>query len=221
VNNVKHPRDRAREEEEDVLRLLIERELGLGEKGKAQLREELALSAQDFSSLISELEEKGWLRNDGAKLSLTPIGTEVARGLLDRHQITERFFSEILGEPLSAAHAAAEKLEHVISRRALEELKESLARIRGATSLIDLLPGEGGTIVAVKDPGGSSFSRLMGIGVSPGARLELISRVQNGTVIVEINKGKAAIAAQIARAIFVGKKGQLEDYRSSRPTELG
>jgi len=221
VSKVEHTHDRAREDEEDILRLLIERTSSSGTGEDVQLREELALSAHDFSSLIFELEAKGWLRKDGSELSLTPIGTEVARDLLDRHETAERFFNEILGEPLSAAHAAAEKLEHVISRRALEELKESLVHIRGATSLIDLLPGEGGTIVAVKDPGGSSFSRLMGIGVSPGARLELISRVQNGTLIVEINGGKSAVAAEIARAIFVRKEPEHEDDRSSRPTELG
>jgi len=220
VNKVEHAHDRAREEEEDVLRLLIERALGLGGREETQLRDELGLSPHDFSSLISKLEAKGWLRKDGAKLSLTPIGTEVARDLLDRHQTTERFFNEILGEPPAVAHAAAEKLEHVISRRALEELKESLARTRGATPLIELSPGETGTVVAVKDPGGRSFSRLMGMGLSPGARLKLISRLPNEAVIVEINGGKSAVAAEIARAIFVRKEPEHEDDRSSRPTEL-
>ncbi len=174
----------------------------------------------DFSSLIFELEAKGWLRKDGSELFLTPIGTEVARDLLDRHQTAERFFNEILGEPPDVAHAAAEKLEHVISRRALEKLKESLARARGATPLIELSQGEGGTVVAIKDPGGRSFSRLMGMGLSPGARLKLISRLPNGATIIEINGGKAAVAVQIARAIFVRKEPEYEDHPPSRPTKL-
>jgi Mn-dependent DtxR family transcriptional regulator/Fe2+ transport system protein FeoA len=221
VSKVEHTRDRAREDEEDVLRLLIERALGLGGKEETQLRDELELSAQDFSSLISKLEAKEWLRKDGSELSLTPIGIEVARDLLDRHETAERFFNELLGEPLSAAHAAAEKLEHIISRRALEKLKESLALARGATPLVELSEGEGGTVVAIRDPGGRSFSRLMGIGLSPGARLELIGKLPNGTVIVEINGGKTAVAMQIARAIFVRKEPEHEDHPSSRPTELG
>ena len=210
-----------REDEEDVLRLLIERALDSTDVERGQLSDELCLSSHDSSLLLSKLEAKGWLRTDGAKLSLTPIGTEVARDLLDRHQTAERFFNEILGEPRDAAHAAAEKLEHVISQQALEELKESLARARGATPLTDLLPGEGGTIVAVRDPGGKSFSRLMGMGLSPGARLKLIGRLPNGAAIVEINGGKAAIATGIARAIFVRKDSGHEDHNSSRPTELG
>lgn len=221
VNNAEYTRDRGREEEEDVLRLLIEREASLGLWGESQLQEELGLPARDFSALIAGLEAKGWLRRDGAKLSLTPIGTEVARNLLDRHQTAERFFNEILGEPPAAAHAVAEKLEHVISRRALGELKESLARARGATPLVELPLNEEGTVVAVKDPGGRSFSRLMGMGLSPGARLKLIGRLPNKAVIVEINGGKAAIAAQIARAIFVRSDEEHEDRRSSWPTELG
>ena len=203
-----------------MLRLLIERTSSSGTGEDVQLREELALSVHDFSSLVSKLETRGWLRKDGSELSLTPIGTEVARDLLDRHETAERFFNEILGEPLSAAHAAAEKLEHAISRRALEELKELLARTRGATPLIELSPGERGTVVAVKDPGGRSFSRLMGMGLSPGARLKLISRLPNEAVIVEINGGKSAAAAEIARAIFVRKEPEHEDDRSSRPTQL-
>jgi len=221
VNKVGYTRDRDREEEEDVLRLLIEQATRLGVWEEPQLREELDLPAHDFSVLDAGLEAKGWLRADGAKLSLTPVGAEVARNLLDRHQTAERFFNEILGESPAAAHAAAEKLEHVISQQALEELKKSLARARGATPLIDLLPGEGGTIVAVRDPGGKSFSRLMGMSLSPGARLKLIGRLPNGATIVEINGGKAAIATEIARAIFVRKDSGHEDHNSSRPTELG
>jgi Mn-dependent DtxR family transcriptional regulator len=144
VNKAEYTHNRAREQEEDVLRLLIEQTTRLGGWEEPQLREELDLSAHDFSVLIAGLEAKGWLCRDGAKLSLTPVGTEVARNLLDRHQTAERFFNEILGEPPAAAHAVAEKLEHVISQQALEELKKSLARARGATPLIDLLPGEGG-----------------------------------------------------------------------------
>ena len=204
MSRVEYTHDRVREDEEDVLRLLIER-TSSSAGGDVQLREELALSAHDFSLLIDKLEAKGWLRKDGSELFLTPIGTKVARDLLDRHETAERFFNELLGEPLSAAHAAAEKLEHVISRRALEKLKESLARARGATSLVDLSEGEGGTIVAIRGSGERSFSRLMGIGLSPGARLKLIGKLPNGTVIVEINGGKTAVATQIARAILVRK----------------
>ena len=221
VNKAQYTRNRAREEEEDVLRLLIERATSLEDREEFQLREELDLPAHEFSALIARLTAKGWLRRDGAKLSLTPIGTEVARNLLDRHQTAERFFNEILGEPPDAAHAVAEKLEHVISRRALDELKDSLARARGATPLVELSLNERGTVVAVKDPGGRSFSRLMGIGLSPGGRLKLIGRLPNKAVIVEINGGKAAIAAQIARAILVRKDPEHEDRRSSWPTELG
>ena len=221
VSKTKYTCDRNREEEEDVLRLLIEQTTHLEGWEEPQLREELALSTHDFSVLIAGLEAKGWLRRDGAKLSLTPVGAEVARNLLDRHQTAERFFNEILGEPPAAAHAAAEKLEHVISRRALDELKDSLARARGATPLVELSLNEEGTLVAVKDPGGRSFSRLMGMGLSPGARLKLIGRLPNGATIVEMNGGKAAIATEIARAIFVRKDSGHEDHNSSRPTELG
>ncbi|MEA3239814.1 MAG: metal-dependent transcriptional regulator [Candidatus Bipolaricaulota bacterium] len=221
MNKAEYTHNRAREEEEDVLRLLIEQTTRLESWEEPQLREALDLSAHDFSVLIAGLEAKEWLRRDGAQLSLTPVGTEVARNLLDRHQTAERFFNEILGEPPAAAHAVAEKLEHVISQQALEELKKSLARARGATPLIDILPGEAGTIVAVRDPGGKSFSRLMGMSLSPGARLKLIRKLPNGATIVEINGGKAAIATEIARAIFVRKEPEVEDHRSSRPTELG
>lgn len=203
MNNTLSSYSHAREDEENLLRLLIEQESGVQESDQSQLREQLRLSTQDYSSLVRSLVDKGWLRKSEEKLYLTPIGTQVARELLDRHLTTERFFKEILGEPLDAAHAAAEKLEHVISRRALKELKESLARVRGAITIANLTPNQQGTVVAVKDPGGSSFSRLMGMGLYPGAKLKLVDRLPDGTTIVEINGSKAAVAAQIAQAIFV------------------
>jgi len=209
------------EAEEDVLRLLLEHAGDGTPVPERSLQEGLGLSRSGFAPLISRLKEKGWLRKDGAELSLTPVGVEVARDLLDRHRTAERFFNEILGEPPSFAHAAAERLEHVISRRALEKLKESLERARGAAPLADLSPGEGGTIVAVKGPGGREFSRLIGIGISPGSRIEVSNRLPNGAVIVQIDGGKAAVAEEIARSIFVRKGPLDEDGYPRRPTELG
>jgi len=209
------------EAEEDLLRLLLEHAQNATPALGRLVQEELGLPSSGFATLISGLKTKGWLREDGAELSLTPVGVEVARDLLDRHRIAERFFSEILGEPQAAAHAVAERLEHVISRRALERLKESLDRARGATPLADLSPGEGGTVVAVKDPGGKAFSRLIGIGISPGARLRISRKLPNGAAIVEVNGGKAAVAAEIARSIFVRKGPLDEDGYPRRPTKLG
>ncbi len=203
MNNTLSLDSHAREDEENLLRLLIEQQSGVQETDQSQLREQLRLSTQDYSSLVLRLQEKGWIRKSKEELYLTPIGAQVARELLDRHLTTERFFREILGEPLDAAHAAAEKLEHVISRRALKELKESLSRARGTTPLSSLNPNQQGTVAAVKDPGGSSFSRLMGMGLYPGVKLKLVDRLQDGTTIVEINGSKTAVAEQIAQAIFI------------------
>ncbi len=220
MNNFAYSHNRAREDEENLLRLLIEQELGAQGGDRSQLREQLRLSAQDYSSLVLRLQEKGWLRKGEGKLYLTPVGTQVARELLDRHQTTERFFKEILGEPLAAAHAAAEKLEHVISRRALEELKESLARARGSTPLVNMAQNQEGTVIAVKDPGERSFSRLMGMGLCPGARLRLIDRLPDGTTIVEISGSKIAVAAQIAHAIFIMLDLEDENHYSSRTAKF-
>jgi Fe2+ transport system protein FeoA len=43
----------------------------------------------------------------------------------------------------------------------------------------------------------------MGMGLYPGAKLKLVDRLPDGTTIVEISGTKAAIAAQIAQAIFI------------------
>jgi Fe2+ transport system protein FeoA len=73
----------------------------------------------------------------------------------------------------------------------------------------------------VKGPGGKEFSRLIGIGISPGSRLKISRRLPNGGVIVEIEGGKAAVAEEIARSIFVRKGPLDEDGYPRRSTELG
>lgn len=210
-----------REEEEDILRLLLEHASGEESLQEAFLQKKLVLPQKELSALLSELKARGLLRETGTGLSLTPTGIRIARDLLDRHETAERFFMEVLGEPLSSAHAAAEQLEHAISQQALKELKEALRRTQGAVLLSDLSPGDEGTLIAIKDPGEKTFARMMGIGLYPGTKLRVAGKMPNGSMIVEINGVKVAVAAEIARAVFVRRENSSEDDRSRRPTELG
>ena len=209
-----------REEEEDVLRLLLEHASGEEPLQEAFLQKKLVLPQKELSALLSALKARGLLREADAGLFLTPAGVKIARDLLDRHETAERFFMEVLGEPLPSAHAAAEQLEHAISQQALKELKEALQRTQGAVLLSDLSIGDAGTLVVIKDPGEKTFARMMGIGLYPGTKLRVIRKMPNGSVIVEINRVKVAVAAEIANAIFVRKENSGEDDRSRRPTEL-
>ncbi len=210
-----------REEEEDILRLLLEHTGGSTPLPKVAIQRELALPVPEFGALLSELKAQGLLRETDTGLLLTPTGIKIARDLLDRHETAERFFMEILGEPLPSAHAAAEQLEHAISQQALKELKEALRRTQGAVLLSDLSVGDAGTLIAIKDPGEKTFARMMGIGLYPGSRLKVIGKMPNGSMIVKINGVKVAVAVEIARAVFVRKENPSEDDRSRRPAELG
>ncbi len=210
-----------REEEEDILRLLLERTGGGAALPGGSIQQELALSRSEFAALIFGLKQRGLLRETSAGLSLTPTGIKIARDLLDRHETAERFFMEVLGEPLPTAHAAAEQLEHAISHQALKELKEALRRTQGAVPLSTLASDDAGTLVALKDPGEKTFARMMGIGLYPGTKLKVVGKMPNGAMIVEINGVKIAIAAEIAAAVFVRKGDPDEDGHPRRPAELG
>lgn len=194
----------AREAQENILRVLLERE----RKGRSAELEELEqhAGAEEIRKALGDLAAAKLISAADGRYSLTAAGRKQAQELLERHEIAEEFFSKLLGEPPPRAHRIAHRLEHLISRAALEKLRNLLSSQRGGEPLTELSPGAEGTITMVSAPDERIFSRLVGMGLSPGDEIKLIKQLPRGALLLESGGRKIALARELVPQILVRKR---------------
>lgn len=196
----------SKEAKENILRTILEIRKGGEQARLEELGERTGLKKEELEKATSALKDEGLVTVIDGNILLTPLGRESAEGILDRHEVTEAFFSQVIGEPGPQAHEIASRLEHIISEMALKELKRVLSFRQGSESLARLSPGEGGVITAVGVIDSKVFDRLMGMGISPGNKLKIVQRMPNGAFILELNQVKVAISKELAQQILVNTR---------------
>ncbi len=126
---------------------------------------------------------------------LTPTGRQEALRVIRRHRLIELFLVEKLGYSWDEVHLEAEQLEHSASDRFVNRLANSLGNpafdphgepipdrdLRVPEShnvlLSSIAPGEQVIVRQIDASDAKLLSYLGGLGISPGAGLEVISRV--------------------------------------------
>ena len=124
--------------------------------------------------------------------SLSETGESMARGMVRRHRLIERFLTQLLDYPWEEVHAEAERLEHAVSPRFVEALDRLLERPRtdphGAPipardgtmdelaypSLVEVGAGEQATVRRVRDSDPELLRYLREIGIKPGVTVEIV-----------------------------------------------
>ena len=81
---------------------------------QARIAERLEVSRPAVSEMIKRMERDG-LVVAGRHIELTDQGLELARRVVRRHRLAERFLTDMLGLSWTDAHHEAGKWEHVIS----------------------------------------------------------------------------------------------------------
>ena len=135
-----------REIMEDVLRIAVE-------KGKdvisfTMLKEGISAADELFIEAIDELEKEGLVRIENHKAMLTRKGREKAGKILARHEIIEKYFHEILGEPMP--HNAAHALEHFVADKTIRRMRELLTMKERGKPAPDFPLGRKILIIAVE-----------------------------------------------------------------------
>ena len=189
-----------------------------------RIAEELQTKAASVTDMLRRLGEKGLLdyqRYRGA--TLTRAGREVALLTIRRHRLWEVFLVQTLGFSWDEVHEVAEEMEHLQSPLLLRRLDEFLGFPRldphgdpipgedGAVRrprsrlVADLTVGEQGTVVAVKDSSPAFLRYLDKVGLSLGATLEVLDKVEfDNSLEIRVNKEqKALISAEVSRNLLV------------------
>ncbi|MEW5746716.1 MAG: metal-dependent transcriptional regulator [Nitrospirota bacterium] len=197
----------------------------LKEEGHEDLKRfTLSSDDSDIEAVIGALKEDGLVTVSGNAIALTEKGTVLAKGLLRRHRLAERLFTDVFDLSMEVVDEDACKMEHILS----EELTDSVCTFLGHPPTcphgkpiprgecckkyrVDVQPvvvrltefevGQKGKIVFITPSEASRISRLSSIGVIPGSVIKLLQR--RPSVVLQIDETTIAIDPDLAKEIFI------------------
>jgi DtxR family transcriptional regulator, iron-dependent repressor len=156
------------------------------------------------------------------RISLTAAGRRISDRLRRRHHLIERMLTEMLGMEWYRVHDEAERLEHAVSddmeRKLIEKLgaggscphgnqinKSAAERQKlGQTLLADAPEGKRSRVMSVYERDRSLLEYLDGLGIHPGAQVEVLSRNYDDTLTLAVGQKQVHLGLAAARRIWVG-----------------
>jgi DtxR family Mn-dependent transcriptional regulator len=208
---------------DEALELLWE----LSEEGYFDIKRfRLSSDDSDVDSLVNTLTEERLAVIEDDKIKLTDKGNKFAKGLIRRHRLAERLFTDVFDLSGDIVHEDACKMEHILS----EELTDSVCTFLGhpptcphgkpiprgecckkyrvdvqpvVVRLSDFEVGQRGKILFITPSEAARISRLSSIGIIPGAVIKLIQKMPS--VVLQIDETTIAIDPELAGEIFVKK----------------
>ena len=115
-----------REQVEDALKHLLDREQGSRQASPESLAGTLSLSRVQVTRLVADMESQGLLETHGTQLKLTMQGTRWAMHVVRAHRLWERYLVDEARMPLNKIHNEAQKREHNFTDVQLDELDAAL-----------------------------------------------------------------------------------------------
>ena len=95
----------------------------------ARVAERLGVRPPSVTVALRRLEAQGLLRTEADRsLRLTTEGERLARQVMRRHRVLERWLVEGLGLDWARAHSEAQRMEHAVSAEVVDRLYEALGR---------------------------------------------------------------------------------------------
>ncbi len=187
----------------------------------ATLARWLNVSAPAVTMAIKRLKRDGCIRvSEEGHISLTSEGRGIANRLLHRHHLIERMLTEIFGMEWYKVHEEAEQLEHAVSEDFERRLEEKLGtgdacphgnrvgmdtpadrRNRGWRTLYEI--ESQGTVVSVFERDRKLLEFLNGLGIRPGAPLQVTSRNYDETLTLRVNGRTVQLGRSAAEKVWI------------------
>ena len=192
-------------EEERVTSTALAERLGVAPASITNMLQKLAASP----SPLVEYESRRGVR-------LSAAGRRRALEIVRHHRLLEAFLYEVLDYPIEEVHDEAERLEHFISERFEERLDAKLGRPKFdphghcipaldgkmpkqvSEPLMDIDMDGKFFVDSISDQDAALLKRLKAHGITPGMRLQVISRSQEEVVL---RLGSSAKALHLSRVL--------------------
>jgi DtxR family Mn-dependent transcriptional regulator len=199
----------------------------LEEEGRPEV-ERFRLSSDDpnIEEVISALTGEGLARIEGDVIKFTEKGRLISRGLIRRHRLAERLFTDVFELRSAQVETDACKMEHILS----EELTDSVCTFLGhpptcphgkpipkgecckkykvevtpvVTRLSDFEVGSKARIVFIIPSEAARLGRLSSIGIAPGSIIKLLQKMPS--CVIKVDETTIAVDPAIAKEILVKK----------------
>lgn len=161
--------------------------------------ERLGVSDATVTTLFKDFAAAGWVEHMPYRgVRLTEMGEKKAKEVIRHHRLLELYLERALGYSWDRVHEEADKLEHVISEEFEDKVdallgypafdphgdpipsKDGVVPQQNGLSLLQMKPGDSGTIVRVNDQDAEKLRYLGKLGLYPGTAVLLIDRAPFG-----------------------------------------
>jgi DtxR family Mn-dependent transcriptional regulator len=192
---------RAREQVEDALKHLLDREQSGRHASPESLAGTLDLPRVKVTRLITDMESQGLLETQGAQLHLTTEGERWAIHIVRAHRLWERYLVDEARMPLNKIHDEAQKREHSMTEAQLNELDAALGHPTldphgdpipsrdGKMAAVASLPitawqAEGpARIVHIEDEPAIAYEQILAAGLRLGQVVRILERTPQRLVL--------------------------------------
>lgn len=200
-----------------IYRIQVTGETVLG----ARLSEHLGVAPASVTEMVTRLRREGLLE-PGRPIRLADAGMGMARSLVSRHRLAERFLVDVLQLGWDEVHDEAHRLEHALSARVTERLADFLGHpqtcphghpimedgqaepAQDLHPLAGMSPGHGGRVrqILYEDTELLRLLRDLGIGLDTQIRLASIDPY-GGPLHIEVEGRPQVIGRTAAEAVML------------------
>ena len=223
---------REREQVEDALKHLLDREQSGRYASPESLAGVLDQPRAKTTRLISDMESQGLLKTHGLQLHLTAEGERWAMHVVRAHRLWERYLADEARMPLNKIHGEAQKREHSLTDAQLNELDAALGypthdphgdpipSREGKMASEEVMPitawqTEGpARIVHIEDEPAIAYEQILAAGLKLGQVIRVIERTPNRIVLSD-GETEYRLAPTVATNVGVAPLPESEIARAS------
>ena len=213
---------------EDYIKAIFQ----LGKNGDlvqtSAIADRLEVRPASVSNMMRRLATLGFLVHAPYRgVKLTKEGELLARRMVRRHRLIERFLVEVLDYPWDEVHEEAERLEHAVSPGFMDRLNKLLENPltdpHGAPipasdgtmdesahpALVELRAGDTACVRRVRDDDGDLLRQFGQLGIRPGALIEVLeANDEEGTMVLRVGGKLRRLDHAAASGVFVEKTAE-------------
>ena len=180
---------------EDVLRILCEKNKNISLEF---LKNEINVAQLLLSEALKELQKKDLITIQENSISLTEMGRENAKTILEKHLVIEKYFKRTESE--TDPHTAAHIIEHYVSVEVINNINKLSTLKKGGVPLTQFELDKEGLIAEIIFSDYRLFERVVSMGIFPGEKIIVLSEIPSG-IVLKINHKKFALDRSIAKGI--------------------
>jgi DtxR family Mn-dependent transcriptional regulator len=204
-----------------ILHLTLEK--GHAEVGTNELAAELEFKPATVNEMLKKLKEKKLVLHEKyGKITLTTAGKKQAVETIRKHRLWETFLFEKLHFTWDEVHEVAEQLEHIQSKKLIDQLDRFLGfptvdphgeiipnargefKMRPKTTLSELGLNEKCEVIGVKDDSAEFLQYADKLGCTMHAKIKVLAiQSFDQSMELEIKKQKVMVSSRFAENIYI------------------